>query len=158
MLTLKQKQEGWHCRCIRCREIRNLSHDQKDVKIKILTYPVKTGRECFISYENKHYLFALLRLFLPDLPSPIFKILPELKNCGLIRELQVFGEQVPIGQKNRQATQHRQLGKKLIYKAEQIALSQKFPQIAIIAAAGVRGYYRKLGYRLSKTYMIKNLC
>jgi elongator complex protein 3 len=34
---------------------------------------------------------------------------------------------------------------------------QKIGKLAVISGVGVRGYYRKWGYKLEKTYMVKNL-
>ena len=54
--------------------------------------------------------------------------------------------------------QHKGLGKKLIREAEEIAKKEfKLNKIAVISGVGAREYYRKLGYKLQKTYMIKNL-
>jgi elongator complex protein 3 len=49
-------------------------------------------------------------------------------------------------------------GKKLIKEAEKIArLEFKTQRIAVISGIGARDYYRKLGYRLKDTYMIKKM-
>jgi len=53
--------------------------------------------------------------------------------------------------------QHKGLGKKLIKEAENIAKLRGYKKIAVIAGIGTRGYYRKLGYRLKETYMIKSI-
>ena len=58
---------------------------------------------------------------------------------------------------SKQGSQHIGIGKKLIQKAESIALTQSWDKIAIIAGVGVREYYKKLGYELDGTYMIKSL-
>jgi elongator complex protein 3 len=41
--------------------------------------------------------------------------------------------------------------------AEELAREGGYEQIAVIAAIGTREYYRKLGYELGDTYMLKNL-
>jgi elongator complex protein 3 len=42
--------------------------------------------------------------------------------------------------------------------AEIIAKKEfKLDKIAVISGVGVRGYYRKLGYKLKDSYMIKKL-
>jgi elongator complex protein 3 len=53
--------------------------------------------------------------------------------------------------------QHKGYGTKLIEKAEEIAKSFDFKKIAIIAGTGVRNYYKKFGYVLEDTFMIKNI-
>ena len=41
--------------------------------------------------------------------------------------------------------------------AEKISKKAGYRKIAVIAGIGVREYYRKLGYHLEGTYMIKNI-
>jgi elongator complex protein 3 len=53
--------------------------------------------------------------------------------------------------------QHKGIGKQLVRKAEEIAKNLGFNKVAIISGTGVRNYYRKLGYHLEDTYMIKYL-
>ena len=83
-------------------------------------------------------------------------ILKELIGSALVRELHVYGSVIPVAEKNIH-TQHTGLGKKLMKMAEIIAKENKFDSIAVISAIGTRGYYKKLGYNLNCTYMIKNL-
>lgn len=65
---------------------------------------------------------------------------------------------VSINKKERGAVQHLGFGKKLIKEAEKISKEEfHTKKIAVISGIGVRNYYRSLGYRLSGTYMIKNL-
>jgi len=43
-------------------------------------------------------------------------------------------------------------------EAERIAVEEfNLHKIAVIAGVGVRGYFRRLGYRLNKSYMVKNV-
>jgi len=42
-------------------------------------------------------------------------------------------------------------------KAEKLAKKQGFNKIAVISGIGVREYYKKLGYKLEGTYMVKIL-
>jgi elongator complex protein 3 len=62
---------------------------------------------------------------------------------------------VPIGQKKK--VQHQGLGKELMSEAERIVRKNKINKLTIISGVGVRGYYKKLGYKLKDTYMIKSL-
>ena len=73
----------------------------------------------------------------------------------MIRELHVYGELVSIG--SRKKVQHAGLGKRLMTEAEKIARQSGYEKIAVISGVGVRGYYRKLGYKLQGSYMVKNL-
>ena len=83
---------------------------------------------------------------------------PELTHStAFIRELHVYGDLVPIGDRSTRAEQHKGLGKKLMAVAERIARDHDYSKIAVISGVGVRGYYRKLGYRKSGTYMVKQV-
>jgi len=42
-------------------------------------------------------------------------------------------------------------------EAENTAKNNGFKRIAVISAVGTREYYKKLGYKLEGTYMIKDL-
>ena len=78
-----------------------------------------------------------------------------LKGAGLIRELHVYGELVPVGQNKK--IQHAGLGKMLMREAERIVALSGYKKIAVIAGVGVRGYYRKFGYKLKNSYMVRDL-
>lgn len=100
-----------------------------------------------MSFENEKRtkLFSLIRL----------RILSQ--NKAVIREIRTYGILVSIGEKEK-APQHRGLGKKLIKKAEIICKREfKLKEISVIAGIGVRDYFRKLGYELKNTYMVKKL-
>ncbi|RMD59686.1 tRNA uridine(34) 5-carboxymethylaminomethyl modification radical SAM/GNAT enzyme Elp3, partial [Candidatus Parcubacteria bacterium] len=146
------QQEKVNCRCIRCREIRE-QQSRAVHKLKILSYSASGGQEFFLSfedYQNRLYAFCRLRLPSDKLPVP-----SPLKNAALVRELHVYGELVPVGGKAK--VQHRGLGTKLMQKAEETAKKFGFKKIAVIAGVGARPYYRRLGYRLQYTYMVKRI-
>jgi len=42
-------------------------------------------------------------------------------------------------------------------KAEEIARERGYKKMAVISAIGTREYYKKLGYCLEGTYMVKDL-
>ena len=151
------KDEGAECQCIRCREARECQFKVKSLKLKVVKYRASGGIEYFISYESKDgkTLYGFCRLRLPqDTKCPIGHLV-SLQNAALIRELHVYGELVPVG-KNKKV-QHAGLGKKLMAEAEKIAKQNNYKKIAIISGVGVRGYYRKLGYKLWNSYMMKKL-
>jgi len=166
--------EGVTCRCIRCREARKSVVKEKDAKLVIRKYRAGLGTEYFISYESKDYkkLYAFVRLRLPDKkkrqPSEM-KIVrffdkeeitvqgDELAfdtDTALIRELHTYGELIPVGSKKK-AVQHIGFGKRLMQEAERIAKKKGYEKIAVISGIGVRGYYRKLEYKLDRTYLSK---
>ena len=142
------KDKGVVCNCIRCREAKNKLIDEQDLKLNILKYESSGGEEYFISFDSldKKTLYGFCRLRI-DKNSSISQ--------AVIRELHVYGQLVPVGDKKK--IQHSGLGKRLVAEAEKISQKNKAKELAIISGVGVRGYYRKLGYKLKNTYMIKNL-
>ena len=145
-----------YCKCIRCREARTNISRAKDAKLFIKKYKTNGGTEYFLQYasKNKRTLYAFLRLKLPEDKN---HYISELKNAALIREVHTYGRLVPIAQKTAKAVQHLGFGKKLMQEAEKIAKKQKYDKMAVISGIGVRAYYRKLGYKLQGTYMVKKL-
>jgi ELP3 family radical SAM enzyme/protein acetyltransferase len=145
---------NWKCNCIRCREIGNNIVNFDDVKLETIEYDASDGKEYFISYETDKYLIGFIRLRLNG-ENP--NVLPVLKDCALIRELHVYSNLNNVGNNCELSMQHKGYGKKLIENAEKIAIDNGFKKMAIISGTGVRNYYRKFGYYLEETYMIKNL-
>jgi elongator complex protein 3 len=76
---------------------------------------------------------------------------------AFIRELHTYGQLINIGKKSKGASQHKGLGVKLIQAAEKICRKQKIHKLAVISGVGLREYYKKFGYKLENTYMIKNI-
>ena len=140
------KQQGVYCRCIRCREAKDAPISSYSINIQ--KYQAAGGWEYFISADSldKSILFGFCRLRL-DKSSPIAP--------AIVRELHVYGELTPSGTGFK--VQHRGLGKELLVKAEQLALMANSDKIAVISGVGVRDYYRRRGYRLYNTYMMKKL-
>jgi elongator complex protein 3 len=48
-------------------------------------------------------------------------------------------------------------GRRLLAEAERITREAGYTRLAVISGIGVREYYRKLGFRLEETYMVKDL-
>ncbi|PIZ74891.1 tRNA uridine(34) 5-carboxymethylaminomethyl modification radical SAM/GNAT enzyme Elp3 [Candidatus Peregrinibacteria bacterium CG_4_10_14_0_2_um_filter_43_11] len=153
------QRRGITCRCIRCREIQDLNFKIENSKLKIQNYKANEGEEVFISIEEPKLdkLIGLCRLRLPKKPND--GIFPELKNVALVRELHVYGRQKTLNEKKGMdsKTQHLGIGKQLMAEAEKIAKKAGYKKIAVIAAIGTREYYKKLGYELEGTYMMKKL-
>lgn len=153
------EKENFSCRCIRCREAGHQYKTQsaklktQNLRLKIIKYKASEGMEYFLSYESKDgkILYAFLRLRINDNLKNNF--IPELKNAAIIRELHTYGELAPLGKRGK--IQHSGLGKKLMAAAEKIVKTKKIKKIAVISGIGVRGYYKKLGYYLEGSYMIK---
>ena len=81
----------------------------------------------------------------------------ELEGAALVREVHTYGEQVPVEQRERGVSQHIGLGRRMMLKAEEIAKKNGYKKLAVISGIGVREYYKKLGYHLDGTYMLKDL-
>ncbi len=179
IVAKEMKKRGWQCKCIRCREIKNFYQPTGRIKLFRQNYKASGGKEIFLSWEDlkRKKIYAFLRLRIPS-SSPFCKngwdslqndnnqkqkhSIKVLENAAIIREIHTYGISVPVGNKIKAAPQHQGLGKKLVQEAEKIVLNEfcpkfKIKKIAVISGVGVRQYWRKFGYRLKDTYMVKNL-
>lgn len=121
-------------------------------ELKRLDYQASEGREIFLSFEDeKETLFAILRMRISANGT-------NGNGSALIRELHVFGPEVPLGRQNADAAQHKGLGQALLEQAERIA-AEEFgsDKMAILSGVGARGYYAEMDYHLEKPYMVKRL-
>lgn len=150
-LSKKAQREGWKCKCIRCREVKENYDPDEELKLFKEEYEASGGKEIVLTFENKDRskLFSLLRLRIPSNPYP-----EVLKNSAIIREIHTYGQQMNIkdGKILETSPQHKGLGKKLIKKAEKISPKDK---VTVISGVGARGYWKKNGYKLKDTYMVK---
>jgi elongator complex protein 3 len=157
------KDRGVACKCIRCREAGEEKFSIFNFQFSIIKYKASGGEEFFLQATNKKgdrlYGFCRLRLKETHGNASVHEIKSVLSGAALIRELHVYGELVSVGVETRHgaSVQHEGLGKRLMSEAEKIARKKGFEKIAVIAGVGVRGYYRKLGYKLKDSYMVKNL-
>jgi elongator complex protein 3 len=122
--------------------------------LKRIDYRASGGTEIFLSLEDEQEtLFGLLRLRIGD------SILPGEDKTAIVRELHVFGSEVPLGAKDESAAQHKGLGHNLLAEAEAISKNEFHARkLAIISGIGARNYFRtEFGYKLEKPYMIKEL-
>ncbi len=154
VLEERLRKEGTPCRDIRAREVMNTKVNPKDVKLIVREYFSGEGKELFLAYEDvkADKLIALLRL---RFPGRIF--LKELKNSALIREVHVYGKQIPVGKVFAGEKQHIGWGTKLMEDAENFAHKAGYKKMAVISGIGTREYYRKKGYELKGTYMVKHI-
>ncbi len=154
VVAKEMAKQGTTCKCVRCRESGGNYNAKEKVYLFKQEYEASSGKELFLSFENKARtkLYALLRL----------RICKECKEFNslqvIVRELHVYGQMAQISTgKTGGTAQHSGLGKKLMAQAEKIVYAEHYSKIAVISGVGVRGYYRKLGYHLHNTYMVKNL-
>lgn len=143
----------------RSREVRNKKEKTEALNLVVRTYESSVGQEYFISYEDElGYLYGFTRLLLPKLEERI-----DVAGLGLetalIRELHVYGslQSLNTQEESGQKVQHSGLGKQLLETAEKIAKKSDFSKLSVISGVGVREYYRKQGYELEGTYMVKVL-
>ena len=149
----------------RSREIRNKMKNEK-WKMKnewtnliIRKYVSSGGVEYFISFEDQlGYLYGFTRLLLPSENNTVN--IPWLgKQTAIIRELHVYGQMEWLEKKKKanNKVQHKWFGKQLMEIAEQISYLHNYKKLSVISGIWVRAYYRKLGYKLKWTYMVKKL-
>jgi elongator complex protein 3 len=141
---------------IRYREIglQRKAVNVSDFEMKRLVYDASGGKEVFLSYENDANLIAgFIRLRLPKTSAR-----DEVdNNCALIRELHVYGQEVPLKENPEAGAQHRGLGSRLLAEAERISRDMGKEKMIVISGVGVREYYRRHGYRNAGPYMGKKV-
>jgi len=143
-------EKGVKCRCIRCREIKDKEIKGK-IKLKINNYLASGSEEYFISLENRDNLIGFCRL---RFPSQVLR--KEItQDSALIRELHVYGTAATIRGKGR--VQHKGFGRRLLKKAESIAIKARKKKMIIISGIGVRDYYKRFSYKKQGPYMVKKL-
>ena len=161
VIKQRMKQAGVECKCIRCREYGHRARDGWEIgepQMVRMDYEASGGKEVLLSFEDEaETLFGLLRMRVQ--PKPVGSLEPDGGNSAVIRELHVYGPEVPISEQKEEAAQHKGLGKALLQEAERIA-SQEFrvKTMIILSGVGAREYYRtEFGYRPQGGYMVKEL-
>jgi len=148
--------KGVSCHCIRCREYGHRLRDGWKIStplLKRLDYRACDGTEIFLSLEDEQEtLFGLLRL-------RIGSSLSGGNNMAMVRELHVFGSELPLGVQDDNAAQHKGFGVRLLTEAEKISRDEFHAgKVAIISGVGARDYFRsEFGYELDGPYMVKSL-
>ncbi|MDD5251979.1 MAG: tRNA uridine(34) 5-carboxymethylaminomethyl modification radical SAM/GNAT enzyme Elp3 [Patescibacteria group bacterium] len=165
VIAEKMRAENIHCACLRCREIGHVMAANPQMlraKPKLFdeAYEASGGTEHFLSFEDASrravFAFCRLRLPPPETDDGVGRFLPELKNVALLRELHTYGQHLQIAHRETGASQHTGLGRRLLAEAEKIAHAAGYEKMAVISGVGVRGYYRKFGYRREGTYLVKH--
>jgi len=157
----KMKKDGVNCRCIRCREYGHRARDGwmiGEPHLVRMDYAAADGTEIFLSFEDDNAtLFGLLRMRLQPRPVPVLG--GPGGNYAVIRELHVFGPEVPLSERRTEAAQHKGLGKALLREAERIARDEfRAHQLVILSGTGAKEYYRAEFACLPEgDYMIKEI-
>ena len=158
MIHKRLKEQGYSCKCIRCREagLSRKNMPSEVLKLNREEYNSSSGKEIFLSFDDKdETIYGFLRLRKPSNMAHRNEI---TENSCIIRELHVFGKSVKIGKHEENSIQHSGLGRKLMGEAEKISREDfDARKILVISAIGTREYYKKLGYRLDGPYMSKQL-
>jgi len=154
--------KGKRCRCIRCREVghRRLkeltSVNREDIRLTRVEYAASEGTELFIAQEepDRDVLVGYIRLRIPSSKAQRPEVTP---SSAIVRELHVYGPEVPVGKKSEEAWQHRGLGQELLADAESAAKDKGADRILVLSALGTRQYYKKAGYANLGAFMGKLL-
>lgn len=155
-------QEGTECHCIRCREYGHRARQNREIgepHLVRLDYDASGGKEIFLSFEDEQEtLFGLLRLRIQAVPIPALRHVLN-RNLAIIRELHIFGPEVPLSEQISDAAQHKGLGKALLAEAERIAADEfSTGKMVVLSGTGAKEYYRtECGYRSLGNYMVKDL-
>jgi len=163
LVQAELSRQGTACRCIRCREVGHsylrsqITPDPERVHLNSIKYDASGGEEIFLSYEDpdQDILVGYIRLRIPGESHR-----PEIagQNSALVRELHVFGQTVPVGERLEKAFQHRGFGASLLKEAEIMAREDyDRDEMLVISALGTKGYYARYGYEKDGPYVSKKL-
>jgi elongator complex protein 3 len=158
----RMQQQSTECQCIRCREYGHRAQNGRVIGepgMVRMDYQASAGKEIFLSFEDDQAtLFGLLRMRIQA--KPVTALEEEANtNLALIRELHIYGAEVPLKQQNPESAQHKGLGKALLTEAERIARDEfQAPSMIVLSGTGAREYYRsEFGYSPLADYMVKSL-
>jgi elongator complex protein 3 len=159
LVHAEMARRGTRCQCIRCREAGHVANKEKREPVTITltraTYPSAGGTEHFLALEDEteDILVGFVRLREPSADAHR----PEVQDALLLRELKVFGNEVPLGEHRDGAHQHQGHGARLVREAEDLARALGRRRIVVTAGVGVRPYYAKLGYARLGPYVAKDV-
>jgi elongator complex protein 3 len=158
----RMRRDNIACRCIRCREYGHRARAGYEIgepRLVRMDYRAAGGREVFLSFEDENEtLFGLLRLRVQSQPVPALGPAAD-GNQAVIRELHVFGPEVPLAAQQKEAAQHKGLGRALLREAERIARDEfRSDRMVVLSGTGAKEYYRgESGYRSHGDYMVREL-
>lgn len=152
VIQTEMAKRGLKCNCLRCREIGHnikVKSSNQNPKLFIEQYTANGGREYFLSFEDKqrNVVFAFCRLRIDK--NGLFP--------AFIRELHTYGQSLELKTRNKKDSQHKGFGKQLVAMSEKICKDNNIDTLAVISGVGVKGYYKKLGFKENQTYLVKKL-
>jgi len=153
---------GKRCRCIRCREVGHrtlkeyISINPENLRLTREEYSASEGTEIFLAKEDsdQDVLIGYIRLRIPSRKAQRAEV---DSSTAIVRELHVYGPEVPVGKKSANAWQHKGLGQELLTAAECVAKDKGAGKLLVLSALGTRQYYRKAGYTNQGAFMAKLL-
>jgi len=155
------EKKGIKIKEIRYREVghkikKGILPEINSIKLCRLDYDASDGKEIFLSFEDikNDILIGFLRLKIPH--DPFRNEIDE--KTGLVRELHIYGQTVPIGSTKKQAWQHKGFGNSLLKESERIAREEfDMKKMVVISGIGTRKYYKKFGYNQDGPFVSKVL-
>ncbi len=156
--------QGMKCQCIRCREVgitylkNGETPDPERVQLKRVDYKGSGGTDIFLSFEDSDHdiLVGYVRVRIPSEKAHRPEIAQQ--DTAIIRELHVFGQTVPVGDRLATAFQHKGYGSKLLAEAERISREEyDRKKMLVISALGTKGYYSRFGYAHDGPYVSKHM-
>jgi elongator complex protein 3 len=159
----EMRQQGFSCRCIRCREIGHQAHrtpstsEELCLEVVHRRYHASGSEERFISIEDTQHEVIVGYIRLRDIIRSHRTELTK-EPCMIIRELKVLGREAPLGEQTAEAFQHRGYGKQLLREAERVCHEEYDKKhLFVLSGVGVKSYYRNLGFTDQGVYLKKTV-
>src|SRR2546425_781597 len=152
------------CQCIRCREVgihflnSGEIPDLEQVRLQRIDYVGSGGIDSFLSFEDPEsdILVGYVRLRIPTEKAHRSEMAG--RDAAIIRELHVFGQTVPVGDRQAGAFQHKGSGSKLLAEAERISREEyDRTKMLVISALGTKAYYSRFSYTRDGPYVSKSI-
>ena len=134
------------------------SPDVEQIQLERVDYEGSGGTDIFLSLEDSEHdiLVGYVRVRIPTEKAHRPEIAEQ--NTGIIRELHVFGQTVPVGDRLASAFQHKGYGSKLLAEAERISREEyDRTKMLVISALGTKAYYSRFSYTRDGPYVSKSI-
>jgi elongator complex protein 3 len=138
---------------IRAREVRGGAPDAAGLALRETRYATSLGEEVFVeAVTPADRIAGFARLSLPRAEARAEAPIAELCGAALLREVHVYGAVASFGERAPNKSQHAGLGAALVAQAAELARGEGWRRLAVISAAGTRGWYRRLGFADGRLY------